>query len=327
MKPQISIGMPVYNSNPAAFRKAIGGMLDQSCGDFELILSDNGSDDEHRDLYETAAATDSRIRYIRHATNRGALSNFRFVREQAVAPLFAWAADDDTHHVDFLRRGIETLCPDEVGVAFGTMVVESHDLTQRRAQIDHRSMAAKSPARRLLALCARDYNLPLYGLHRTAVIKRVEIVDSIFADYMMMIGLLAYGRFGFVDDDLFGYSVDVAKEAQRAAQHGVVVGDHKYSDAARAFMRYTQSATRGMSVADRATCIAAVATIVVCQGWWTRDAFYVKIERAQAAAARHSPAVALHGALAVALSPSYPWRRYKAKAAERRRQAAELLGR
>ena len=45
IKPKVTIGMPVYNAEKT-IKKAITSLLAQTFRNFELIISDNASDDE-----------------------------------------------------------------------------------------------------------------------------------------------------------------------------------------------------------------------------------------------------------------------------------------
>jgi glycosyltransferase involved in cell wall biosynthesis len=76
--PILTIGLPVYNGE-AYLSKAIRSLLDQDFEDFELIISDNASNDRTEVICKEAAAQDSRIRYVRSDQNRGATWNFRRV--------------------------------------------------------------------------------------------------------------------------------------------------------------------------------------------------------------------------------------------------------
>lgn len=100
--PALSIGLPVYNGG-ADLAAALASLLAQSFADFELIIADNASTDSTGATCRAAAA-DPRIRYIRHAENRGAEANFAFVLAEARAPLFMWAAADDHWSPDFAAR-------------------------------------------------------------------------------------------------------------------------------------------------------------------------------------------------------------------------------
>lgn len=107
--PGVSVGLPTYN-RPELLALVLDSFQRQTFTDFELIISDNASTDPAvRQLCERYASTDPRFRYVRQATNRGAENNFWFVYDQARAPLFLWAADDDLWPADFLDRGVAAL--------------------------------------------------------------------------------------------------------------------------------------------------------------------------------------------------------------------------
>ena len=82
----------------------------QTFEDFELIVSDNASPNpEVRRLCERCVEQDSRFRYVRQPVNQGAEKNFWYVYDQASAPLFMWAADDDLWPLDFLEKAVVAL--------------------------------------------------------------------------------------------------------------------------------------------------------------------------------------------------------------------------
>ena len=82
----------------------------QTFTDFELIISDNASPDpEVKKLCERYANLDARFRYIRQPINQGGEKNFWFVYDQARAPFFLWASDDDLWPADFVERGVAAL--------------------------------------------------------------------------------------------------------------------------------------------------------------------------------------------------------------------------
>jgi glycosyltransferase involved in cell wall biosynthesis len=107
--PMVSIGLPTFD-RPDLLASVLDNLRGQTFEDFELIISDNASNDPRvRGLCERTALLDSRIRYIRQSENRGAAANFWFVYEQARAPFFMWAADDDLWPKAFIARGIAAL--------------------------------------------------------------------------------------------------------------------------------------------------------------------------------------------------------------------------
>jgi glycosyltransferase involved in cell wall biosynthesis len=113
--------MPVRNGGkllPAALRS----VLDQTEQDFELIVSDNGSDDGSSEILRRLAADDPRVSYFRQDPVIRAYDNFRFVLERARGEFFMWAAHDDTRDLDFVERLMSVLNKNKDAVlAFGDL--------------------------------------------------------------------------------------------------------------------------------------------------------------------------------------------------------------
>jgi len=86
--------MPVFNGE-AFIAAAIRSVLDQTFGDFELIISDNASDDGTEEICRSFAATDGRIRYVRNDTNIGAAGNYNQLFSMARGRYFRWSNSDD----------------------------------------------------------------------------------------------------------------------------------------------------------------------------------------------------------------------------------------
>src|SRR5947209_1057476 len=106
--PLVSIGLPVYNSERTLAR-AIESLLAQDHANLELIISDNASTDGTRAVCAHYAQQDSRIRYIRNATNIGMNANFFQVLQAARGPFFMWAAADDAWAAGFISRLLKEL--------------------------------------------------------------------------------------------------------------------------------------------------------------------------------------------------------------------------
>lgn len=106
--PRLSIGIPVYNGErflPHLFE----ALSRQTFRDFEIVLSDNASTDRTRLICEEWAARDARFRYHRNAHNIGASANFNHVFSLSRAPLFKWAACDDTYAPEYLEACVRIL--------------------------------------------------------------------------------------------------------------------------------------------------------------------------------------------------------------------------
>ncbi|HLV79414.1 MAG TPA: glycosyltransferase [Chthonomonadaceae bacterium] len=174
--PVVSIGLPVYNGE-RYLRGALDALLNQTFGDFELIISDNASTDGTEAICREYAARDARIRYIRHPENQGALFNFDFVLQEARGTYFLWAAVDDLWSANFLevlRDGLEA-DPGAVGAQgeYALIGADGAPLSESAAQT---TLETPSRIGRLLLLARqRVTNIYVYGLFRTAVLQQMRL--------------------------------------------------------------------------------------------------------------------------------------------------------
>lgn len=102
---KVAIGLPVYNGADY-LPNAIASILAQTFGDFELLISDNASDDATEDVCRNYARLDRRIRYARQARNIGAAANHNFVVRETESQYFKWAAHDDLLGPRFLEVSV-----------------------------------------------------------------------------------------------------------------------------------------------------------------------------------------------------------------------------
>ncbi|SDC02968.1 Glycosyltransferase involved in cell wall bisynthesis [Paenibacillus sp. UNCCL117] len=102
----VSVLLPTRN-RAGYLRLAIGSVLAQTFGDFELLVLDDGSTDHTQRLVESFA--DPRIRYYRHPTRLGMASNWNFGVEHSRGRYVAFLHDDDEWEPEFLKTAAEAL--------------------------------------------------------------------------------------------------------------------------------------------------------------------------------------------------------------------------
>lgn len=119
--PKVSIGMPVYNGEKY-IREALDSLLAQTFTDFELIISDNCSNDKTQEICLEYATKDSRIRYIRQIKNIEVIPNFEYVRFQAIGQYFMWAASDDKWSKKWLEDMYKKIVETNADAAFGQVL-------------------------------------------------------------------------------------------------------------------------------------------------------------------------------------------------------------
>ena len=103
MIPPLSVVMPVHNALPY-LDDSIRSILEQSYGDFEFVIRDDGSTDGSTEVLRDWASRDSRIRLHSGRSQLGPAGSSNWVVENSTAPLVARMDADDISHPDRLRR-------------------------------------------------------------------------------------------------------------------------------------------------------------------------------------------------------------------------------
>jgi len=106
--PTLTVAVPVYNGG-RFLEPTLESLVSQTFGDFELIISDNASDDETEAVSREFVRRDPRVRYHRQPRNVGLSANYNDLFRMARGRLFKWAPADDLCLPDFLARCVEAL--------------------------------------------------------------------------------------------------------------------------------------------------------------------------------------------------------------------------
>ena len=94
MAPLISVIVPVYKAEDT-LRNCVDSILKQTNRDFELLLIDDGSPDSCRDICDTYAAKDARVR-VWHKENGGVSTARNLGLEVACGEWIAFVDADDS---------------------------------------------------------------------------------------------------------------------------------------------------------------------------------------------------------------------------------------
>jgi len=116
--PLVSVLMPTFKQ--AAFiRRALESLRAQTLTDWELVIIDDGSPDETRDIV-AAYLVDTRIRFRRLPRNRGLGAALNVATAQARGRYLAYLPSDDLYYPDHLARLVDCLeARAEIGLAYG----------------------------------------------------------------------------------------------------------------------------------------------------------------------------------------------------------------
>jgi glycosyltransferase involved in cell wall biosynthesis len=203
--PPLTIGLPVYNGEQF-LSEALQSILDQTFGDFELLISDNASTDGTEGICRDVARSDKRVRYFRHNENLGGAWNFNFVALEAQSDLFRFAADDDLLDPTLLEQCLAAYRDAPHGVLWYPRTVEI-DIDGNYVQdfSDSLDLFDNEPHQRLRRFLDQYENSnALFG-----IIKRDALLDTRLhgtyqsADIVLLAELALRGRFFEVPDRLF----------------------------------------------------------------------------------------------------------------------------
>jgi glycosyltransferase involved in cell wall biosynthesis len=116
-RPLVSVVTAAYKTEPAYLRQALQSAVAQSCGDLEVLVSDDSPDDSLREV--VAGLGDDRIIYRHRAPALGVAVNHWTCFREARGKYVAILNHDDFFAPDFLARLVLPLERDPtIGVAF-----------------------------------------------------------------------------------------------------------------------------------------------------------------------------------------------------------------
>ena len=109
LDPVLTIGLPVYNSGPAVLA-SINSVLNQTWhGTREILVVDDGSDEETRKILQNLANRDPSVRLVTHAKNLGRPHARNSILKHARGKYLTWIDADDEWYPMKLQAQFEQL--------------------------------------------------------------------------------------------------------------------------------------------------------------------------------------------------------------------------
>lgn len=196
-KPRVTVGIPVYNGEKY-LGKTIESVLAQTFSDLELIISDNGSTDRTKEIAQSYAARDPRVRYVRSEANRGAAWNYRHLFELSQGEYFRWAPSDDLFATDSVAECVAALDanPDAALCYPKTDLIDSTGQVIRPYE-DNLDLRSPDPVERFRqGLGQIGLVNVIYGLMRSSLLKQTRLMRNfVGADEVLVLELALLGRF------------------------------------------------------------------------------------------------------------------------------------
>lgn len=193
-EPLVSICIPTYNRD-RKLERAVHALATSRYKNLEIIISDNASTDETQRVCSSLCASDSRVKYFRHAENQGPTNNFEFVRAQANGKYFLWHGDDDYLDSDYIETCVGELERDQsLVLSSGIAVYHSRDKRPTRygnvIQPD-----SESPLFRVVKyLWLVGENSIFYGVYRVDRVRDCRMPNCFAGDYAWVADVLLRGK-------------------------------------------------------------------------------------------------------------------------------------
>lgn len=199
--PLVSIGLPVFNSEKT-IADAIKAIIDQSVGNWELIISDNNSNDNTVKIIEKFINLDKRIFLYKQEVNIGIIRNFDFVLKKSKGKYFHWLAADDSRSIDFLNENISFLeTHSDFAASCSTKFFDSIDSDQKNNKnFSLEQSTAKARIDYLLENIWQSHAI-YYSVIRTKIIKKCQFLGEHFLahDWIIDLFIAQHGKIALQD--------------------------------------------------------------------------------------------------------------------------------
>jgi glycosyltransferase involved in cell wall biosynthesis len=199
--------MPVYNGERFV-DAALRSIRAQSFGDFELIVSDNASEDGTLEIVREHERDDERIRLIANDANRGAAWNYERVFADCSSPYFKWAAADDMLAPECVERSLELLEASEPSVilVFPATRYIDEDGAELRIVLDPLETRSEDPPHRRFRHVVANATMGnvAFALMRSEALRKTRGHGAFpSADIVLFAELALVGAFSALPDPLF----------------------------------------------------------------------------------------------------------------------------
>jgi len=191
--PLVNIGIPVYNGQEKV-EKALYSLLNQTYRNIQVLISDNASTDNTRDICERICAEDERVSYLRHPVNLGLTANFNAVLDRAQGDYFMWLGHDDWLSENYIEACQEALDenPDVSLVAGQTVYYRDGEVSYRGVGVQ---LPQESPQERVAAYYGMvSENGTFYGLMRREQLANVRMNDVMGGDWLVIAAMAFLGK-------------------------------------------------------------------------------------------------------------------------------------
>lgn len=223
-KPKISVVMPIYN-RAYCLQNAIMSVWDQEFWEWELIIIDDGSDDNPRRILERFETPKIKYKRLEHTGYIGAVRNAG--NQMVDSDIIVVHDSDDMAFPNRLLRIYEAFQADKkLDLFYHSMLLHMFD-KQRDAL--HRDWRRAIPYSKYKLL--REQYIPGQVAYKTETILKYPYNEEIYCcdDYQMLLEFALNDRkFGWTEEILYEYmyledSINITGEATGKRKHDVEI--------------------------------------------------------------------------------------------------------
>ena len=204
-RPLVSIVVPVFNAEEY-LHQTLNCICNQDYENIEIIISDNASSDNTKNIILDYAKQDPRIKYYFHNENKGAAWNYNFTVEKSSGDYFKWAAYDDLFATNYISACVTQfeLSPEAVLIYGKTLLLDEYN-TFYAYYDDNLHLTLEHPHQRLyrlIEILARCN--PVFGLMKRSTMLETNLIGSyISSDRVFLAEMVLRGHFIELPDYLF----------------------------------------------------------------------------------------------------------------------------
>ncbi len=208
---RVTIGIPTYN-RAKWLHESIASVLSQTYENFRLLICDNASDDETREVVESI--TDPRIHYVRSDRNLGMIRNYNRVIQLAETDSLVLLSDDDVLYPEYLSSVIDVLDSfPSVGVvhtAFDLISPDSCVLEKDKSLLGAEALVTVEPGDQYLERSMHSswtVCFPSALFRRNAILRAggLRADEEPFADVPLLMRIALEWDYAFVSKPLVGF--------------------------------------------------------------------------------------------------------------------------
>ena len=126
---KIDILMATYNGE-RYLKEQLDSILEQSYSDFRLLISDDGSQDNTREILNEYVNKDNRIVVFLQNKNLGVVKNFEYLMQKVESDSFMFADQDDIWQEDKIQRSVNKMQQENADLVYTDLEVVNQDLDE-----------------------------------------------------------------------------------------------------------------------------------------------------------------------------------------------------